>query len=110
MFYKRLFEVGLVTSLILIFSTGCVDDSKHLQTQQATPASNTRLSEKEKIEKLFPLMAVAINGDAGAQALLGKLFEDAGNDKNAAVWYRKSAEQGNGTGQVGTRHDVFQRP
>jgi TPR repeat protein len=60
-------------------------------------------AQNEPAPSLPDLMKQAQAGDAGAQAELGRDYEDGKgvpqNDELAAEWYRKSAEQGNAVAQ-----------
>ncbi|KAF9305894.1 hypothetical protein BGZ74_008457 [Mortierella antarctica] len=67
-----------------------VDQGQDVSTQQGGP-EHRDISEAKEMQQL------AEQGDAGAQALLGMIYEKGESDEDqrlAAVWYRKAAEQG----------------
>lgn len=53
------------------------------------------------ITRMRLLREAAEVGYAPAQAALGEILDKAEEDKEAVVWYRKAAEQGNAAGQYG---------
>jgi uncharacterized protein len=69
------------------------------QSQQSEPARSSKLSH----EQISQLQARAEAGDASAQALLGKAYEDGDgvpkSDQKAFQWYRRAAEQGHAESQ-----------
>jgi len=89
--------------VVFVLALGLVQSLGNGGTAQSSSAPEGIPSAKLSSSEMAELRSKAAGGDAAAQVVLGRAYQDGNgvsqNDELAASWYRKAAEQGNATAE-----------